>query len=225
MDKIKEEIEKDKQEIEERQAVFKRDYYKYRKIAEQYLVQESYSDLVPFFEQEAAIKISQLDNTMAVLRIAVSIYQMEQEENVPIKILDGLHTLEEVEQVYLTSKFILWRLLFRDEKKEFIDYVADKQLSIPHIKYLIHTSAFEKADTAFQIAMLFKEGGYFGKAFAMLNYFNELGGDPELVYCEMADVCFQARQYKAAADCISKIQNPSGLLNQYEQKWGITYGS
>lgn len=120
MDKIKEEIEKDKQEIEERQAVFKRDYYKYRKIAEQYLVQESYSDLVPFFEQEAAIKISQLDNTMAVLRIAVSIYQMEQEENVPIKILDGLHTLEEVEQVYLTSKFILWRLLFCDEKRNLL---------------------------------------------------------------------------------------------------------
>ena len=220
-DVYKEQIEQDKKQIQERKQAFEKNYPIYKRKIEQALEQERYKDLIKLFQREEVIRIAQLDNMMGILHVAVSIYQMELQEKVPHTILDSLHTIKEVETVYLRTKFLMWKLEFADETETFMDHVMERQISVPYIKYLIHTSAFYKADTSEKIALSFKERKSYGNAFGMLNYLNELGGSEEYVYCEMADICMLLQQYQQAADCIARIQKPTGLLAEYERKWGI----
>ncbi len=215
------EIEQDLEKIEERKQKYDYNYPIYGEMLEHCLKQEKYEELIELFQKEEVVTLVQMNTTIAILNLAVNIYQMEQEENIPNKILQGLHTLKEVEEAFLKVKFLLWKLEFMDEEKQFIDYVTDQQISIPYIKYLIHTSAFHKEDAAEKIAMQYKQKGAFGKAFGMLNYLNELSSKEEFVYCEMADICIQLRQYEKAADCIGRIRKPTELLSEYERKWGI----
>lgn len=215
------EIEQDIRTIQERKRKYDCNYPIYEKKIEQLLEQEKYEQLTELFQKKEVVEIVQMNTTIAVVNLAVNIYQMEQEERIPHKILDGLHTIKEVEKDFLKVKFLLWKLEFLDEEQQFIDYVMEQQISVPYVKYLIHTAAFYKEETAKKIAMQYKEKQAFAKAFAMLNYLNELSSRKEFVYCEMADICIQLQQYQKAADCIGRIQHPTGLLTEYERKWGI----
>lgn len=216
-----EEIEEDIKNIQERQQKYNNNYPIYGKIIEQCLEQEKYGELIELFQRKEVVEIVQMNTSIAILNLVVNIYQMEQEERIPHKILDGLHTLKEVEEAFLEVKFLLWKLEFTDEEEQFMDYAIDQQISVPYMKYLIHTCAFNKEDTAKKIAMQYKQRGSFGKAFGMLNYLNELSRNEEFVYCEMADICILLQQYQKAAYCIGRIQKPTELLAEYEQKWGI----
>lgn len=215
------EIEQDRVNIQKKMQNYHDSYSKYGKMIERYLEEEKYEELIELFQKKEVAEIVQMDTTMAIVNLSVNIYQMEQKENVSHKILDRLHTLKEVEEAFLKVKFLLWKLEFMDEEIQFIDYVIDQDISIPFIKYLIHTSAFNKEKTAKKIALQYKEKGSFGKAFGMLNYLNELSSREEFVYCEMADICIQLQQYQKAADCIGRIRKPTELLAEYERKWGI----
>lgn len=215
------EIGQDIMKIQERKQKYDYNYPIYSKMMEQCLEREEYGELIELFQKKEVVEIAQMNTTLAILNLAVNIYQMEQEEGIQHKILDGFHTLKEVEEAFLKVKFLLWKLEFTDEEQQFIDYVIEQQISIPYLKYLIHTSAFHKEGAVKIIAMQFKKKGSFAKAFGMLNYLNELSSNEEFVYCEMADICIQLQQYQKAADCIGRIQRPTELLAEYERKWGI----
>ena len=118
----------------------------------------------------------------------------------------------------------MWRLEFLDERSGLSQALDEVPISVPFLKYLVHTSSFDKVNTSFKMAMLLKERGTFAQAFAMLHYVNELNpGEQgeELVLCEMADICITLGQMKGAAECLGRIHNPSGIFAEYQEKWGI----
>lgn len=213
-------IEEKKQDVELKKQLRKKLPDCERRI-NQYLKEENREGLLQIFQEKEFQNLAQLDNTLAIFNVVLSIYHMETEENIPGKILTGIHSIQEAEERYLRLKFLMWRLEFRNEKEELQIALRKYQVSVPFLKYLVHTSSFEKANTAFKLAMLLKEEGHFAQAFGMLNYVNELSPDEELTYCEMADICLKNHKYREASECLGRIQNPSGILEAYAQKWGI----
>ena len=165
--------------------------------------------------------LSKIENDIAIFCIVLSIYQMEQQEGVERGILYGIHSMEEAVTHYLSIKFLMWKVEFGDEEERAKAFRGMRQASVPFMKYLIHTSSFDNTNTAFKLAMLLKNAGSLAAAFAMLNYTNELSPGEEVVFCEMADICMMTSQYRAAADCIAKISNPSGILAGYQEKWRL----
>lgn len=221
MGKYDAEIEQERRQIEIREQIVQRHYSFYKKMIEQYLCEEKYNEVVALFEQKDVLELAQMDNEFAILNIIVNIHRMEQSEQVEYSIWGRKHTVRDVEDTYLKLKMYLWRLEFTEDQDSFIGYILEHQISIPCIKWLIHTSAFKKAETAYKIALLYKKREYFVQAFAMLYYLNELCSEEELVYCEMADIYMQLHRYEAAADCIKKIHHPSALFDKYKKKWDI----
>lgn len=215
------ELEQDRKQIEEREQRFHQFYERYRGMIEQYLQEEKYNEIVILFEQKEVLELAQMDTGFAILNIIVNIYCMELNEQTAHKIWNHVHSLDELIQIYLRLKMYLWRLEFTEDKNSFIDYVMEQKISVPCIKWLIHTSAFKKSDTVYQIALLYKERRCYAAAFGMLYYLNELSSDKELINCEMADLYIQLQQYQAAADCLEKIKHPSELFERYKQKWRL----
>lgn len=146
---------------------------------------------------------------------------MEIDEGTEEGILSEFSDMQSLVEHYLKVKFLLWRFEFLDEKAGLSDMIDKNSISVPFFKYLIHTSSFDKANTAFKLALLLKKKRKWGKAFAILNYVNELSPDEEIVFCEMADICIQTGQIGSAAECLGRIKNPSGILVEYQKKWGI----
>lgn len=214
------EIEKKKQDAELKRQLSKRLPDCERRI-NQYLKEENTEELFQIFQEKEFQELARIDNTLAIFNVILSIYQMEIEEKVSGKILEGIHSLQEAEEYYLKLKFLMWRLEFQNEKNGLRAFLKEHQVSVPFLKYLVHTSSFEKANTAFKLAGILKEEGRFGEAFVMLNYLDELCPGEELTYCEMADICMENHKYKEASECLRKIQSPSGILEAYIQKWGI----
>lgn len=214
------EMEKEKQEAEEKRKLLD-SCAGYRKEIDDFLRKKAYEELIEYFQTDGMKKIVSIDSDAAVFSIILSIYQMELAENAVHKILDGTDSMEEAEERYLGAKFLMWRLEFGDEKQELLEFIKEHQVSVPFLKYLIHTSAFEKANTAFELAVLLKENSCLAQSFGMLNYVNELSPGEEMVFCEMADICIQLGQYESAAACIGRIENPSEMLVEYQKKWGI----
>lgn len=217
---FEEKIEKEKREAEEKRKL-QGNIMEWKRRINEYLVEEKYVELLSVFQDKEVVELAKVDNTLAVFSIVLSIYGMEIEEGISGRILDGIHDIQKAEEVYLRIKFLIWRLEFQDEKEELKDGLCKYHVSFPFLKHLIHASSFEKANTAFKLAMLLKEEKCLRQAFEMLQYVNDLSPNEEIVFCEMADICMQTGQYQMAADCIGKIQNPSGLLVSYERKWGI----
>lgn len=187
---------------------------------EYFLRREAYGELLEFFQREDVRRLASMENDLAVFLIVLSIYQMELEEGTNQGILYGVRSMRTARERYLRAKFLMWRLEFLDEQEELLAFLQKCQVSVPFLKYLVHTSSFAKVETTFKLAMLLKEEGMFGKAFAMLNYVNELSPGLEAVFCEMADICIQLGQLESAASCLENIKNPSGILMEYQRKWG-----
>lgn len=221
MGKYDAELEQDRKEIEGREQIFHRSYARYREIIEHCLQEERYSDIAALFDQKDVLDLAQIDTGFAILNIIVNIYRMELNEQTEHNIWDHVHSMDELIRVYLRLKMYLWRLEFTEDQNSFINYVMEQEISVPCVKWLIHTSAFQKTDTIYKIALLYKEHRAYASAFGMLYYLNELSSEKELIYCEMADLYIQLQQYQAAADCLEKIRHPSELLKKYKQKWGL----
>lgn len=221
MGRYDKQIEQEKKQIRNKERILHQKYPGYRKMIEQYMLEEKYDRIEALFQEKDVLEIAQMDTEFAILNIIVNINRMEQKEKEEYKIWNQMHSIEEILNIFLTVKMFMWRIEFTEDQTHFIDYVLEHKISVSYIKWLIHTSAFKKADTAFKIAMLYKERKYYVQTFAMLNYFNELSDEKELIYCEMADVWMQMQQYQAAEDCMKKIQNHSVLLEQYKRKWGL----
>ena len=146
---------------------------------------------------------------------------MEVEEGVEPGILDGVRNMQEIEERWLKLKFLMWKMEFTEEKEKLAEFLERYQISVPFLKYLVNTSSFDKANTAFKLAMILKNAQKPIAAFAMLNYANELAPNEELVFCEMADICMNLGQYKEAQECIRRIENPTGILVAYLERWGV----
>lgn len=224
MGKYDVEIEQEQRKITENQHLFDQCYDKYRQQIGQYLKEENYQEIIALYKQEDVLKLAQMDNEFAILNIIVNIYQMELNEHSTECIWNTRHSIKNMISVYLQLKMYLWRLEFTEDCVSFMQYAYDQKISVPCIKWLIHTSAFQKPDTIYKISALYKERGDFVRAFQMLYYLNECSDNKELVYCEMADIYMQLQQYELAAQCIEKIHDPTQLLGQYKRKWGITDG-
>lgn len=221
MGKYDSEIKQEQQEVRVWRECYQSRESEIKDKIDEYLNQEKYNELISYFTQAEVADIAVKSGELGNFTIILNIYKMEQEEKQKEKILEGIHSMKEAEEFYLKLKFLMWRIEFRDESQEFMRFVKEHPISLSFLKYLIHTSSFEKVNTAFKIAMLLKENEYYGKAFGMLNYVNELSPNEEVVYCEMADICMKNQQYREAIECIKQITQPTEIFLQYEQKWEI----
>lgn len=216
------EIEQEKRQIAEKEQLYYQNYPNYKKMIERYMREGRYHDITTLFEQKEVLEIAQIDNDFAVFNIIVNIYRMELNEHTSEHIWDHMHTMKDMISFYLRLKMYLWRFEFTEDQTSFLKYASDKKITIPCMKWLIHTSSFKKADTVYKIAVWYKERQYFVQAFQMILYLNELSSEKELIYCEMADIYIQLHKYEAACECIKKIQCPTKLLEQYKQRWGVS---
>ncbi len=214
------EIEQEKRLIAEKEQLYNENYPNYKKMIEQCMREERYHDITTLFEQKDVLELAQIDNDFAVLNIIVNIYRMELNEQTTEHIWDHMHTMDDMISFYLRLKMYLWRFEFTEDQTSFLKYVSEQKITIPCVKWLIHTSSFHKADTVYKIAVWYKERQYFVQAFQMILYLNELSSEKELIYCEMADIYIELHEYEAACECIKKIQYPTKLLEQYKQRWG-----
>lgn len=213
------EVEKQEQELKRK---IRQAYPNYRQEIDDFLGREAYGGLLEYYQSQKMRELSCIENDAAILAVILSIYHMEQQEGMEHGILSGIHDLKSAQQHYLKVKFLMWRLAFFDESSELSAYVAEHHVSVHFLKYLVHTSAFEKANTAYKLAMMLKVMGSLEEAFVMLCYVDELSPNEEIVFCEMADIFIQLEQYENARTCIKKIQVPSEKLLEYQNKWGIS---
>jgi hypothetical protein len=214
------EIEREKHEAEERRK-FLEDFADYQKKVNELLKRREYSELLEYYQTEKMSMVSKLENKAAIMWIILNIYQMEIDEGIEEGILSKFSDMQSAVEHYLKMKFLMWRFEFMDEGAGLSEMIDSHPSSVPFFKYLIHTSSFDKANTAFKLALLLKKKGKWGKAFAILNYVNELTPDEEIVFCEMADICIQTGQTGSAAECLGRIKEPSEILVEYQKKWGI----
>lgn len=222
MNRYDSEIEQEKRQIAEKERLYDANYPKYKRLIEKCMKEERYPDITTLFEQKDVLELAQMDHDFAVLNIIVNIYRMELREQTIEHIWDHMHTMEDMISFYLRLKMYLWRFEFTEDQTSFLKYVSEQKITIPCMKWLIHTSSFKKADTVYKIAVWYKERQYFVQAFQMILYLNELSSQKELIYCEMADIYIQLHEYEAACNCIKKIQYPTKLLEQYKQRWGCS---
>lgn len=206
---------------EEEKTKIMQSFAGYRDEIEELLRKESYQELAVYFQTEKMYQICHMENEAAIMNLILNIYEMEIQEGVESGILNEIHNMKSAVDWYLKVKFLMWRLEFLDEKNELSRLLQEDRVSVPFMKYLVYTSSFEKADTSYKLAMLLKQTGGWGKAFAMLNYVNELMPNQEIVFCEMADICMQLGQLEDALNCLKNIKNPSEILVRYYEKWGI----
>lgn len=214
------EIQEEQHEVEEREKLME-GFAGYQETVDDLLKKGAYSELLEYYQTEKMSIVSKLENQAAIMYIILSVYQMEIDEGTEEGILSEFSDMQSLVEHYLKVKFLIWRFEFLDEKAGLSDMIDKNSISVPFFKYLIHTSSFDKANTAFKLALLLKKKGKWGKAFAILNYVNELSPDEEIVFCEMADICIQTGQIGSAAECLGRIKNPSGILEEYQKKWGI----
>ena len=215
-----ESIEQEKQKEKEKQQLRER-YADYREKIDALLEKKAYGQLQDYFQTEEIKVLSNIEDDVALFCIILSIYSMEVEEGVEPGILDGVRNMQEIEERWLKLKFLMWKMEFTEEKEKLAEFLERYQISVPFLKYLVNTSSFDKANTAFKLAMILKNAQKPIAAFAMLNYANELAPNEELVFCEMADICMNLGQYKEAQECIRRIENPTGILVAYLERWGV----
>lgn len=213
-------VEKERLREEENKR-FRQQHSGYRDEINNMLEREVYDELLSYFKTESIQKLCLMENEAAIMNVVLGIYQDELKNGSETKILNGIHSMQEARERFLQTKFTMWRLEFFDEKDEFLEFLAKNPVSPYFFMHLIYTSSFEKGDTALKIAMLLKESGRFAQAFSMLNFLNQLCPNEEIICCEMADICILAGQLESANDCIQRIKNPSGILMQYREKWGM----
>ena len=219
MGKYDEKISEDIAETELREERKKANLDKCKKEINKRLKAEDYASLPGLFQTEEMKEMAQLDNSFAIMHIVMSIYDMEQTEGVTEGILSGVYDMQEAEQRYLNMKFLMWRLEFAGDSAGLSEQIQQNHVSVPFLKYLIHTSSFDQANTAYKIAMLLKEHRRYANAFGMLRFVNELTPGEESVLCEMADIWIKMRQYQMAETCIQQIKNPTSILAKYQQQW------
>jgi len=220
VEEFADEIEQEQLEIAERRKLLE-SFPGYQEEIDGFLKKGAYSELLEYFQTEKMMILSKLENHAAIMWIIVSIYQMETEEGIEEGIFSGISDMKSAEEHYLKVKFLMWRLEFLDENAGLSEVIDRHPISVPFLKYLVHTSSFDKANTAYKLAMLLKEKRRWGQAFAMLNYVNDLIPDEEIVFCEMADICMETGQYQMAGSCIEKIKKSSEILANYRKKWRI----
>lgn len=208
MEEFADEIEKEQLEIVERRKLME-SFAGYQEEIDEFLKKGAYSELLEYYQTEKMMILSKLENHAAIMWIIVSIYQMETEEGIEEGIFSGISDMKSAEEHYLKVKFLMWRLEFLDENDELSELIDRHPISVPFLKYLVHTSSFDKANTAYKLVLLLKEKRRWGQAFAMLNYVNDLSPNEEIVFCEMADICMETGQYQMAGSCIEKIKKSS----------------
>lgn len=213
-------IEQEKQKEAEKQKLREK-YADYREKIDAFLEREAYGQLQDYFETEEVQVLSKIENDVALFCIVLSVYSMEVQEGAEHSILEGVRSLQQMRERWLTAKFLMWRLEFMGEKEGLGEFLDKNRVSVPFLKYLVHTSSFDKANTALKLAMFLKENNQLAASFAMLSYVNELCPDEEFVLCELADICMKAGQYQRAQDYIGRIQNPTGFLNEFLERWKI----
>lgn len=223
IEEIKRIVEPERQEEEEKTRI-KHLYAGYRDEINELLRKESYQELEIYFQSEKIHKICQIDGAALIMHIILNIYGMEVQEGVEKGILYEVHDMKSAVDRYLKVKFLMWRLEFLGEKEEMLSLMQRDMISVPFIKFLVHTSSFKQVETSFTLSMLLKEAGKWGKAFAMLNYVNELMPNQEIVFCEMADICIRLGQLDSARDCLNNIKNPSEILGRYQDRWRMLDG-
>lgn len=220
MEEFEIEIEREQLESEEKRK-FLESCAGYQEEVNGFLKKGAYSELLQYYQTKKMMMLSKLENNAAIMWIMISIYQMETEEGIEEGIFSGILDMQSAVEHYLKVKFLVWRLEFLNEKDGLSEMIDRHPISVPFLKYLVHTSSFDKANTAFKLALLLKEKGRWGRAFAMLNYVNDLSPDEEIVFCEMADICMETGQYQMASSCIERIRHSSEILDNYRKKWRI----
>lgn len=213
-------IEQDRMEAEIMKN-FLQEHAGYKEALDGFLQREAYDELLDYCKTDDFRALCYMEAEAAIMSVVLAIYEDELKEGSEKIILTDIHSVQEARERYLQAKFVMWRLEFFDECDGFLELLDKNQVSSCFLKYLIHTSSFDKMNTTFKMAMLLKENGRFAQAFAMLNYANELCPDEEIVYCEMAEVCLCAGLIENANNCVQRIKNPSGILAEYWKKWGL----
>ncbi len=213
-------MEEKKRESEEKKRL-KEEFAGYQQEIDTFLEREGYGELLEYFQSEKMQLLSKIDNDVAVLSIILDIYKEELQEHVPSGILSNIHSMEEARERYLQVKFLMWRLEFLGEDTQLSEWMDKDMISVPFFRCLIDASSFEKANTAFKLAMLLKKKGKSNWALSMLEFVEQLSPGEEIVFCEMADICIQAGRMKEAASFLKKIMCPTGIFAQYQEKWGI----
>lgn len=217
-------IEREKQEVIDWSRKCGHRLEEYYTLIDKLLKKGNINKLQILFNQEEFQKDYFKDTRIALMSIILKIYELEKIEGAANYILQPNAGMRQTENYFLKTKFMVWRMEFQagdEETQAFIAYIKEQKVSLQCLKYILHVSSFDKANTSFRLAMAFKAAGMSGMAFGMLNYTLELCPNEELVLCEMADICFDNRRFSAASECIGLIKEPTRLLASYREKWGI----
>lgn len=221
MEKYEKQIIEDIADIKRKEERRKRSLEKCKRQVNRFLKDKKYEELLALFQTEEVRELSLIDNHFANMSVILSIYYMEQNEKDAYQIFDGIDDMQDAEKKYLRIKFLVWRLEFTGDKVNVGKDILKNKISNSFLKYVIHTSSFDKAHTAYELGMVFKEEKRYVDAFSMLRYAAELEPE-EIVFCEMADICVKMKQYLMAETCIRQIKTPSSVLEEYQKLWEIT---
>jgi len=181
--------------------------------------------LTHLFQDKEFLSNYYRDTALSQMNIIIDIYHLEKENNTAYTILDQANSMQGLIDHYSEIKFYIWRIEFEcDEKaiRSFIQFVTDKNPSIPSIIYTLHICAFHKTNAAYNIAHILRKYHHASiQAYELLKYAFEQSPDDEQILCELADICFELKQFDLMNHWLSNIKNPSSIFLEYKKRWGL----
>lgn len=179
--------------------------------------------LLALFNDKEFIETYKTENDFAYMIVIMQIYENEKGAGEEKTILDLGKGRKEIIEELQKMKFILWRIEFAKDvgaKDVIVEFIKQKQATPEMLRYVIHTSVYDKQRIVLELADLFIEQNMFRYAFRMLEYAEELSPGNEEVLCILAQLCICVGSTKRAGEYLDQIKNPGKLTEGIRKKYG-----
>lgn len=166
-------------------------------------------------------KLKTKENQLIWLERFCNIWLIEKKELISRDIDDdifwGVNSLDSIEKKYLSIKFGILRLetpMPEEYYEQAIDTMIDYHISGLAIGYIIILESLKKEKNILKTARLLKDRGQLITAMELLQYGLKTYADNSDLLLELADCWMQGQQWQQAYDCLKKIKEPDGSVEE-----------
>lgn len=171
--------------------------------------------ILDFFRPGSLKKLFLKDNQLFMLHCFCTVWMEEQKILVPLHveqdIFEGIHSLEDVEEKYLSLKFGVLRMeqsMPYEYCAQAVDYFTERHISGIALHYIIKNETWKRESNMVILAKLLKERGEYLSAVILLQEAEKTFPGNKNILMELSDCWLTARVFGEAKKCLLKIVKP-----------------
>jgi hypothetical protein len=158
----------------------------------------------------------------AYVRVLRPIWMEEETRKVPYSFVTGIDSVEKLLFHAKCFMFLLWRIEFQpgdDTVSSFVGFILRNRISSVAVEHFVYTFAMRKMDTVIYLQGIFREEQMHEYALAILQRAMKENPKDQMAICETAELCCQLGETMIANQLLSRISEPSEILERYCTKW------